>query len=178
MKRLLIAGVVVAVALAIGIAIAIADTNGGGGGGSSSAGSTRPNSAATVSAKQIGGSGDVLVDSKGQALYANDQERNGMVLCKGACLSFWMPLTVNGAPKGSSLSGKLGTVSRPDGGKQVTYNGKLLYTFYLDKPGKVSGDGFDDAFGGQQFSWHVIHANNASSSTGSSQPRGAGITGY
>jgi predicted lipoprotein with Yx(FWY)xxD motif len=179
MKRLLIVGLVVAVALAIGIAIAIAATNGSGGGGSSSAGMTGSNSTgATVSAKQIGGSGDVLVDSNGQALYANDQEKNGNVLCKGACLSFWTPLTATGAPRGSSLSGKLGTVSRPDGGKQVTYNGKLLYTFYLDKPGKVSGDGFDDAFGGQQFSWHVVHANNASSSTGGSQPSGGGITGY
>jgi secreted repeat protein with Y-X4-D motif len=43
-------------------------------------------------------------------------------------------------------------MARVDGAKQVTYNGKLLYTFYFDKPGNARGDGFDDAFGGQKFS--------------------------
>jgi predicted lipoprotein with Yx(FWY)xxD motif len=37
----------------------------------------------------------------------------------------------------------------------VTYNGRLLYSFKLDKRGNVSGDGFKDAFGGQRFTWHV-----------------------
>ena len=143
MKRLLIAGGVVAVALIAGIAIAIAATNGGGKSSSAPANA----GSATVSAEQISGSGNVLVDSSGRPLYANDQEKNGMALCNGACLSFWKPLKVSGMPKASSLSGKLGVVSRPDGGKQVTYNGKLLYTFYLDSPGKVGGGVFDDAFG-------------------------------
>jgi predicted lipoprotein with Yx(FWY)xxD motif len=168
MKRLLIAGGVVAAALVAGIAIAIAATSGGGGGSTSSSGASASKTAggATVSAEQIAGTGNVLVDSTGRALYANDQETGGMVLCDGACLSFWTPLTVNGAPKGGSLTGKLGIVTRPNGSKQVTYNGKLLYTFYLDDPGKVGGDGFDDAFGGQQFTWHVVHANGATSSSG------------
>lgn len=179
MKRLLIAGGVVAVALIAGIAIALASTSGGGGSDSTSS-SNAPASntgGATVSAEQIGGSGNVLVDSTGHALYANDQEKNGMVLCDGACLSFWTPLTVKGAPKGDSLGGKLGVVSRPNGGKQVTFNGKLLYTFYLDSQGKVGGDGFDDAFGGKQFTWHVVHANGSTSSSGGSQPSDT-IPGY
>ncbi len=181
MKRLLIAGGVVAVALIAGIAIAIGATSGGGGGGGGTSSSAAPASTtrggATVSAEQIGGSGNVLVDSTGHALYANDQEKNGMVLCDGACLSFWTPLTIKGAPMGGSLTGKLGVVTRPDGAKQVTYNGKLLYTFYLDDPGKVGGDGFDDAFGGQQFTWHVVHANGAPSSSGGGQPNDT-IPGY
>ena len=96
-----------------------------------------------------------------------------MVLCDGACLSFWTPLTASGAPKGASLPGKLGVVRRPDGKKQVTYNGKLLYTFYLDKPGQVSGDGFDDAFGGQKFTWHVVHTTKTASSSGGNQSGGS-----
>jgi predicted lipoprotein with Yx(FWY)xxD motif len=175
MKRLLIAGVVVAVALAAGIAIAIAAT-GGGGSDSGSASSASSASGTTVSAKQIGGSGNVLVDAKGDALYANDQEKSGMVLCNGACLSFWTPATVKGAPTSNGLSGKLAVVKRPDGTKQVSYNGKLLYTFYLDQPGKVSGDGFDDAFGGHKFTWHVVTASGAASSS-SSQPSSR-IPGY
>jgi predicted lipoprotein with Yx(FWY)xxD motif len=175
MKRLLIAAAVVAVVVVVGVAIAA--TGGGGSGSKGSSAAASKAGGATVSAEKISGSGNVLVDAKGEALYANDQEKNGMALCDGACLSFWTPLTVSGAPKGKSLDGKLGVVNRPDGTKQVTFNGKLLYTFYLDKPGKVSGDGFDDAFGGQKFSWHVVHANGATSSAGTTQPRYT-IPGY
>jgi predicted lipoprotein with Yx(FWY)xxD motif len=177
MKRLLIPGAVVVVALIVGIAIAVASGGGGGGNGKGATGAPASNSGgATVSAKQIDGSGTVLVDSAGEALYANDQEK-GMALCDGACLSFWTPLTVKGQPKGDSLNGKLGVVKRPDGASQVTFNGKLLYTFYEDSPGEVGGDGFDDAFGGMKFTWHVVHANGSTSSQGGGDNGGSGF-GY
>jgi predicted lipoprotein with Yx(FWY)xxD motif len=156
-KRLLIFGVILAAAVA-GVAVAVA-ASGGSGGAARSGG-------ATVSVKRIAGAGRVLVDAKGRALYRSDQERRGMVLCDGACLSFWQPLTVSGTPKGKGLSGKLAVVRRPDGRRQVTYNGRLLYSFKLDKPGKVTGDGFKDAFGGQKFTWHVAHPTAAKSSSG------------
>jgi len=146
-KRLLILGVAGVTALTAGIALAVAATTGGT--------NTRAG-AATVSVKRIGGT-PVLVDAKGKALYRNDEERGRMVLCTGACLSFWQPLTVTGTPTGKSLQGKLAVLKRPDGRRQVTYNGKLLYSFKLDKPGKVTGDGFKDAFGGQSFVWRVAH---------------------
>jgi predicted lipoprotein with Yx(FWY)xxD motif len=154
---LLVLGVIV-LAASTSVAIAVAAT--GKGNTAASRGS------ATVSVKRLAGAGSVLVDGKGRALYRSDQERNGMVLCTGACLSFWQPLTVNGTPKGSSLPGKLALVRRPDGGRQVTYNGRLLYTFKLDKPGKVTGDGFKDAFGGQKFTWRVARATATKSSSG------------
>jgi predicted lipoprotein with Yx(FWY)xxD motif len=56
-------------------------------------------------------------------------------------------------------------VRRPIGRRQVTYKGKLLYSFTLDKPGKVTGDGFADAFGGHKFTWHVAHGTKATSSS-------------
>jgi len=169
-KRLLIAGVTGAVVLAAGIAVAVAAT----GGGSSSS----KTGGATVSVKQLGGAGKVLVDAKGRALYRSDQEKSGMVLCNGACLSFWQPLTVTGKPtKGSSLQGKLAVVKRPDGRRQVTYNGRLLYAFKLDKPGKVTGDGFKDAFGGRKFTWHVAHATKAAGSSGKPTSSGGTETG-
>jgi predicted lipoprotein with Yx(FWY)xxD motif len=156
MKRLLIIGAVGAAALATGIAIAVAASGGSGG--------TAKTGRATVSVSRIGHAGRVLVDAKGRALYKNDQERGGMVLCTGACLSFWKPLIVSGTPKkGSSLPGTLAVVRRPDGRRQVTYNGKLLYAFTLDKLGKVTGDGFKDAFGGQKFTWHVARPAGAKS---------------
>jgi len=169
-KRFLILGVVGAAALAVGIAIAVAAT-----GGTDNASKS---SAVTVSVKRIGSAGKVLVDSKGRALYRSDQERRGMVLCTGACLSFWQPLTVSGTPKGKSLPGKLGVVKRPDGRRQVTYDGRLLYSFKLDAPGKVTGDGFKDAFGGQKFTWHVAHPTAVKSSSGSSGGDGDRYPGY
>jgi predicted lipoprotein with Yx(FWY)xxD motif len=157
-KRLLTL-VVIAVVAAVGVAIAVAAT------GSNSDAAKRGR--ATVSVKKIDGK-KVLVDAKGRALYRSDQERRGMVQCTDECLSFWQPLTVSGKPKGRSLPGKLATVKRPDGGRQVTYNGRLLYVFKLDKPGKVTGDGFKDAFGGQKFTWRVAHPTGVKSSSGSS----------
>jgi predicted lipoprotein with Yx(FWY)xxD motif len=179
MKRLLIPGAVGAVVLAV----ALVATGCGGGGDSgksmSSPSASGSTAGATVSTKQISGTGNVLVDSDGMALYANDQETGGMALCDGACLSFWTPLTISGgAPKGDSLTGKLGVVKRPDGDSQVTYNGKLLYTFYEDSPGQVGGDGFDDAFGGQTFTWHVVQANGTTSSSGGGQTGGNGDSGF
>jgi predicted lipoprotein with Yx(FWY)xxD motif len=156
-KRLLILGTVGAVSLAVGIAIAVAATG-------SSSGVAKAGGA-TVSVKQIGKAGKVLVDANGKALYMNDEERRGMVVCTGACLSFWKPLLVSGTPKGASLPGKLALVKRPDGGRQVTYDGKLLYSFTLDRAGKVTGDGFVDAFGGRKFHWHVAHPIKATSTT-------------
>ena len=155
MKRLLIISVMVAAAAAAGVAIAA--TNGGSG--------TTKSGRATVSVKRISGAGSVLVDSRGRALYKNEQEQGAVVLCKGACASFWKPLVVHGKPKGKSLPGKLAVAKRPGGAQQVTYQGKRLYTFTLDKPGKVTGDGFMDAFGGHKFTWHVVHPTAKSSST-------------
>ena len=111
MKRLLIISVIVAAAAAAGVAIAA--TNGGSG--------TTKSGRATVSVKRISGAGSVLVDSRGRALYKNEQEQGSAVLCKGACVSFWKPLVVHGKPKGKSLPGKLGVAKRPGGARQVTY---------------------------------------------------------
>ena len=147
MKRLVMIAAVGVLAAGVGVAIAIAATTGG---------SRRP---ATVSVKKLGTAGNVLVDMKGRALYTNDQEHAGTIVCTGACVSFWKPLLVTPKPTAtSSLPGKLGFVKRPDGRRQATYNAKPLYTFTLDKPGTVTGDGAKDAFGGHRFSWHVVHA--------------------
>jgi predicted lipoprotein with Yx(FWY)xxD motif len=166
MKRLLILGA--ALATSIGLAAC-----GAGAGGDSAAPASPPSdSTATVSSADLGSAGQVLVDSSGKALYASDEEAGGTVLCTGACLSFWTPLTVSGAPSGASLPGTLGVAERPDGTRQVTYDGKLLYTFTEDQPGEVTADGFADAFDGKQFTWHVVHTDTAKDSTGTSGSSG------
>jgi predicted lipoprotein with Yx(FWY)xxD motif len=118
-----------------------------------------------VSVSDVDGVGDVLVDAKGDALYLAEQEAEGMVLCTDGCTAFWKPLTITGSasPTGaSSIDGTLGTVDRPDGARQITFDGAPLYRFTQDSgPGNVSGDGFADSFDGQQFTWHVARPGGA-----------------
>ncbi|MFL5891901.1 MAG: hypothetical protein ACJ75I_04090 [Solirubrobacterales bacterium] len=173
MKKLLIPAILIAAAVALAAC-------GGGGGGDVATAGTGMNA---VAVKDVGGAGTVLVDSSGHALYASDQEAaSGKVLCAGACNSFWEPLTANGTPTASgSLPGNLGAVKRPDGAMQVTYNGEPLYTFTQDQAGEVTGDGFKDAFGGQQFTWHVISVGSSGSTAsggGGSTSSSGGGSGY
>ena len=100
-----------------------------------------------------------------------------MVLCSGACTSIWVPVTAADAPKAGSATGMLGVVERPDGSSQETLDGKPLYTFYADKPGQVSGKGLKDAFGTQRFSWHIVHANGSTNTSGGTSTN-SGSYGY
>jgi predicted lipoprotein with Yx(FWY)xxD motif len=167
MKKLLIPVIVIAAAVTLAAC-------GGSGGGDATAMSSAGTNA--VSVKSVGGAGTVLVDSAGQALYASDQESAAhKVLCTGACNSFWEPLTASGnVNSSSSVPGKLGVVKRPDGAMQITYNGDPVYSFTQDQAGEVTGDGFKDAFDGQQFTWHVITVGNAA---GASDSNGSGSAG-
>jgi predicted lipoprotein with Yx(FWY)xxD motif len=99
-----------------------------------------------------------------------------MAVCTGSCTSIWKPLTVSGRPTaGDGVVAKLGTVERPDGHRQVTLAGRLLYRFMEDpRAGTVTGNGFADSFDGQAFRWHVATPqgistsdDNSSSSSGS-----------
>jgi predicted lipoprotein with Yx(FWY)xxD motif len=136
--------------------------------------------AGAVSIKSIGDAGPVLVDSSGQALYTSNLEGSGHVVCTGACTSFWQPLTTGEtAPSASSsLPGKLGIVTRPDGTRQVSYAGNPLYTFTQEGPEEVTGDGFVDDFNGQQFTWSVVAveagAGESSGSGSGAEPRDYG----
>jgi predicted lipoprotein with Yx(FWY)xxD motif len=165
MKRLLI--IVVAAVVAV-LALAAC---GGGGSDSGNASAPSGNGTATVSVEEIGDSGRVLVDSAGKALYQSDEEADGSVVCTDACASFWMPLTIDsGAPSGDDVPGELGVAERPDGTRQVTLDGRRLYTFVEDGPGEVTGDRFSDAFDGQQFTWHVVSFDGSNSNRTSDSP--------
>jgi predicted lipoprotein with Yx(FWY)xxD motif len=128
----------------------------------------------TVSAKQVDGIGDVLVDRDGAALYSADVEAKGDIFCTRGCVDFWIPLEAgSSAPNGSDdVSGKLATVERPDGAEQVTYDGRPLYRFSEDTDGKVTGNGFTDDFAGRTFTWQV--ATSKGQASGGSSGRGYG----
>ncbi len=53
----------------------------------------------------------------------------GTSSCTGTCARFWPPVLTSTAPVGTGLTGALGTIQRPDGTFQVTYNNKPLYLF-------------------------------------------------
>jgi len=126
--------------------------------------------ATTVALAKVSGVGQVLVDSKGFALYSPKQDSSKMIRCTGSCTAIWVPLTVKGSPTGdSSVAGKLGTVMRPDGRKQVTFDGKPLYTFVEDNsPKTVNGNGVSDRFGGERFNWKVASVGTTTPSSGGS----------
>lgn len=92
----------------------------------------------------------ILTTTNGRTLYSLSVEKNGKFICTGSCLSVWHPLTV---ARGVRPTGpvKLGTIERPEGGIQVTYNGRPLYSFDGDsKAGQVKGEGIKDVG-----TWHA-----------------------
>jgi predicted lipoprotein with Yx(FWY)xxD motif len=126
-----------------------------------------------TSSTTVGLDNGLLVDSTGAALYSSEQEKTGTVMCTGACTSIWLPLKApaSGQPTaGDGVSGKLGTVKRPDGARQVTLDGRPLYRFAEDTDkGKATGDNVSDSFGGQKFTWHAEGDAKSGSSGGSSK---------
>ena len=88
----------------------------------------------------------ILVSSTGLTLYHYVPEKKGKIVCTGACSTDWPPLLATGNAKPVAGPGvaaaKLGTIKRPDGKMQVTYNGLALYRYSDDKKaGQVKGQG-------------------------------------
>jgi predicted lipoprotein with Yx(FWY)xxD motif len=90
----------------------------------------------------------ILVSSKGLTLYHFAPEAKGTIKCTGACSIIWPPLVVAAGvrpiPGAGVTASMLGTVKRPDGRTQVTYNGLPLYRDSYDrKAGLHYGQGQD-----------------------------------
>jgi predicted lipoprotein with Yx(FWY)xxD motif len=132
----------------------------------------------TVGIQKVNGVGRVLVDSSGMALYTPNQEANGKIACMASCTSIWQPVDLGtGKPTAAMGAGTVGVVKRPDGSRQVTLDGMPLYTFVQDSPGQITGDGFQDKFGGTSFTWHVVLAGG-SKGTGTGAASSSGSYGY
>jgi len=167
----------IAVAAAAGLLAACGSTGTPAAGG----GTAHPPGAShsvVVSARKLPGVGTVLVNRSGKTIYSPQQEAHGKILCTGSCLAFWFPVPAGaGAVKApSGVTGALGTIRRPDGQTQLTYNGKPLYTFRLDQaPGQVHGNNFTDHFGSTSFTWRAITTSGSPAGTGQ-QGNGGGYT--
>jgi predicted lipoprotein with Yx(FWY)xxD motif len=129
---------------------------------------------ATINVRSEGSLGKVLVDSSGRTLYLFGKDRGGRSACSGACAQNWPPAVVSGKPTSGSgvKASKLGTTTRSDGKRQVTYNGHPLYRFKGDtKAGQANGEGLT-AFGGI---WDVVSPAGSRVAARSSR---AGSGGY
>jgi predicted lipoprotein with Yx(FWY)xxD motif len=120
----------------------------------SSAAGTGTASATTVDVVSSKGKA-FLTDSSGRSLYLFGADSKTMSTCSAACATAWPPLTVTGAPMAGTgvTSGDLGTITRSDGTKQVTYAGHPLYYFAGDSAaGQTNGEG-SHGFGAP---WYVV----------------------
>jgi predicted lipoprotein with Yx(FWY)xxD motif len=82
----------------------------------------------------------VLTNGKGLTLYWFAPDTPARSACTGGCAQYWPPLT--GRPTaGPGVTGRLGTITRPDGTAQATYEGHPLYTYIADTaPGQAHGN--------------------------------------
>ena len=98
----------------------------------------------------VGADGGTLgLSAPSATLYTFSADSATSSQCTGACAVVWPPVLTSGPPvAGMGVdSSQLGTIQRPDGNFQVTYNGKPLYYFghFLDTGGEGNGI---TAFGG------------------------------
>jgi predicted lipoprotein with Yx(FWY)xxD motif len=106
----------------------------------------------TVQVASLGGK-DVLTDGAGRALYLFTKDTDGTSTCVDDCLAKW-PALAGPATAGDQVDdGKLGTTTRPEGTVQVTYAGKPLYYFAMDKaPGDTKGQSVNQV-------WYLVNAD-------------------
>lgn len=161
-----LAAVAATVALLGGV---LAGCSGGGGGSSSSkspdatrsGGSSASPSRMPTSAtgKVTTSSGDLgrtfLVDARGRTVYLFEADTSDRSTCSGSCAKAWPPVTVTSTPQagGKARQNLLGTTTRGNGDKQVTYDGHPVYYYKGDsRPGDTTGQGLDQ-FGAK---WYVV----------------------
>jgi predicted lipoprotein with Yx(FWY)xxD motif len=99
---------------------------------------------ATIGAANEGELGRILVNPKGRTLYLFRRDSGTKSTCFGACAAAWPPLRATGKPTvgGGADAALLGTTTRSDGERQVTYNGHPLY------PGQAANSYGSGADGG------------------------------
>ena len=118
----------------------------------------------------------VLTNAAGFTLYWFVPDTSTTSKCTGSCATYWPPVK-GPATAGSGVTGTLGTITRPDGSTQATYNGHPLYTYAGDTaPGQAKGNGLNLSGG----VWHEVTVSgsaapaSSASATSSSNSHGYG----
>jgi predicted lipoprotein with Yx(FWY)xxD motif len=134
----LVVGVVGAVSVAALVLFGIALASAGG----APASAASAGAGVTLKTTTIGGI-TVLTNARGLTLYWFAPDSPAASRCTGSCAAYWPP--VDGTPKaGPGITGKLGTIGRPGGAAQATYDGHPLYTYAGDSaPGQARGNNLD-----------------------------------
>jgi len=128
----------------------------------------------TLTAKTIGGK-QVLVNAQGFTLYWFAPDTATTSKCTGSCATYWPPVK-GPATAGAGVTGTLGTITRPDGTTQATYNGHPLYTYAADTaPGQDKGNGLNVSGG---LWYNVPVSGNAAPAATSSAKSSSGGYGY
>jgi predicted lipoprotein with Yx(FWY)xxD motif len=165
-----IIGTTILVAGTIGLAACGSSSSGT---ATSSSGGPAKNTATASAGPKISTAKGVLVDSSGMTLYSLSVEKQGHIICTGACLKIWHP--VSGKPTGSIAS--LASITRSDGTVQAAYKGRPLYTFAQDTmAGDMMGEGIKDVG-----TWHAARASGAAkpaASVPSTSSSSGGYSGY
>jgi predicted lipoprotein with Yx(FWY)xxD motif len=110
---------------------------------------------ATVIESHAGSAGAFLTNSSGRAVYLWAADGMNKSTCSGACAGAWPPVTTKGSVTAANgaKAADLGTITRSDGSKQVTYLGHPLYYFAGDSgSGQTNGQG-NDGFGAK---WWLV----------------------
>lgn len=174
------------VSLAAALVVAACGSSGSSGtptSGSTASGSTASGSGTqTVITTHSGSSGTFLTDGSGNAVYLWVKDGKNSSACSGACAGAWPPVPVKGklVASGGARSSDLGSITRSDGTKQVTYDGHPLYYFAGDSSaGQTNGQG-SDGFGAK---WWLVSPSGAQitgseSGSGSSPSSSSGSGGY
>jgi predicted lipoprotein with Yx(FWY)xxD motif len=135
----LVVGTVGAVSVAALVLFGIVLASTGGGGEPASAAGT----AVTLKTATIGGI-TVLTSADGHTLYWFVPDSPSASRCTGSCATYWPPVTGIPAAGPGVTTGKLGTIKRPGGTTQATYDGHPLYTYIGDNaPGQTRGNKLD-----------------------------------
>jgi predicted lipoprotein with Yx(FWY)xxD motif len=88
-------------------------------------------------------------------VYLFEADKGSTSSCSGACAQVWPPVTTAGGARagGSASSADLGSITRADGTKQVTYKGHPLYYYAKDKD---SGDAYGQGSKSFGAPWYVL----------------------
>jgi predicted lipoprotein with Yx(FWY)xxD motif len=138
------------------------------------AGSSSAAASGTVITTANSSAGAFLTNSSGRAIYLFMADSKDKSACSGACASAWPPVTGTPTASGSAMMSDLGTITRSDGTKQVTYDGHPLYYFAGDTGGGTDkGQGLD-GFGAK---WWLVAPSGSSITTAVTLSGGSGGSG-
>ena len=127
----------------------------------------------TVITTHAGSAGAFLTNGSGRTVYLWAKDGMNMSACSGACAAAWPPVPATGTltATGGAKASDLGTITRSDGTKQVTYDGHPLYYFVGDSAaGQTNGQGSDN-FGAK---WWLVAPSGAKITATDDRGRGRG----